>query len=164
MNKEQIEQLYELALKSYKLEQVSPIEKYSFINEKVPDGFIFIERDNKIVGYIILLGLTESDYNRYKENKNFTEADICFDNICSIKDAFGVYFFSIIVDPDCKDKTIALKLIKELKRKSINKCLAITYSSNGEKLCDLFGFKQISIGSDGIIFEWTSLKEIEQLN
>lgn len=120
-------QIYELALKSYKLEQVSPIDKYLLIHKKVPDGFIIVERDDQIVGYIILLGLTESDYNRYKDNKNFTEADICFDNICSIKDAFGVYLFSIIVDQECKDKTIAFKLIKELKRKGINKCLSITY-------------------------------------
>lgn len=102
----QIKQIHDLAIKSYNADQVSPISIYELIQKKVPDGFITIESNNRIVGYIIMLGFNQEDYNQHKVNTNFTEEDIDYERICSISESFGIYLFSIIVDQDVLDKKI----------------------------------------------------------
>lgn len=141
-----IRQIHKLALEAYGEANTSPLSLYQKLYNQHPESFIICQKENKILGYIIICYLNDHDFSK-TITKDFKESQLDFTK--QIEKTQNIYFFSIIVDKDSPKNTILslLKQFKEfLKESRIKNVSALIYSSNGARLAKLLKMDQINPG------------------
>lgn len=132
-------QIYNLALKVYQPDEVSPLKLYETLCVNHPESFLVETQGDEVLGYIILCYLDKDSF-KLTLNPGFKENQIDFTK--QIAKTENVYFFSIVVKPDLDNKYIAMRLIKKfkvfLKKQNITAFSSLIYSPEGKRLSQAF--------------------------
>lgn len=121
------------------------------------DTFILAYDDDKMIGYLCFLPISQRLYNELINTETFHDDDISPDDIENYHDGVNLYLLSIAILPEYQNSDVIIKMTSEfsnfVKNKEengikFNNIVASAVSEDGEKLLSHLGFNKIKTVED----------------
>ncbi len=147
------------------MEHVDPQECWKWFTLN-PDIYVFIKDTvtDRVVAYTNTSPITEECYDKIRSGE-FLTTNITDDMILNfdMPYPYSLYFFSIVIHPSHQNTNLFFMLVNELVEKFIRlsarevyikRMIADAITSNGEKICKLFGMQKVTESAhDSTLYE-----------